>query len=139
MGGLSRADIDMCENSMEMGRKIEERMAAIMQVIENIIKSGMVDFPPGVSAAEVYEMLDPNGDGELTHQEFVQGLGRILLSNPLQTTLIGYVHHGMTRKNIRKLAADVDGMRKDMSEIQQSVSDLNSRMDTMEHLYTERM
>merc|ERR1719401_2659519 len=81
--------------------KLQERKAAIRGVVQQILESGYIDFPHGLEPEDVIALLDFDGNMELNHEEFLTGLGRLLLGNEFQMTCLILTMTGKSRAENR--------------------------------------
>jgi len=108
----------------EQEQKMKERQLGIEQVIGELIDSKTIRFPHGIKPEEVHMYLDKDGDGCVTHEEFVLGVGRILLADSFQLSSWSFVNQGVIRRRVKEL------QQKQLPDVQQSL-DENRRLDEL--------
>jgi len=111
--GLSRDALALLS---EEERKVKhgERRTAVRAIITDIIESNVVNFPPATVPEEVRMLLDKNGDGRVSHEDFTLGLGRILLADPLQLSIMSFINQGMMRRQVREVHEKWEGLSEDV-------------------------
>merc|ERR1719408_375622 len=67
-----------------------------------------IDFPHGISFREIYLMLDFNGDGKLTKEEFVKGTFRIINCTPFQRDCIFLIAMGRNLACQQRLRGEME-------------------------------
>mmetsp|Transcript_49292 Transcript_49292/g.89059 ORF Transcript_49292/g.89059 Transcript_49292/m.89059 type:complete len:485 (+) Transcript_49292:66-1520(+) len=108
---LSVSDLSRLEGQ-ELKDKKAERQTVVMEVLDNILSTHSVGFPPGVTAKNIFDMLDQEGDGELDHAEFITGLGNILLADNYQISC----KHLLNAGRFRRKAFEEEGRAKKRAE-----------------------
>merc|ERR1712008_97351 len=124
--------------------KHSERRTAVRAIISDIIESNQVNFPPATVPEEVRMLLDKNGDGRVSHEDFTLGLGRILLSDPLQLSIMSFINEGMIRRQVREvhekwagLSEDVKANGKKWDELGQSLGEMNQDLEKLQQALQE--
>jgi len=136
--GLSREALQLLS---EEERKVKqtERRAAVKSIITEIIDSGMVSFPPGTDADEVRQLLDKNGDGRVSHEDFTLGFGRILLGDPLQKSIMSFINQGMIRRHVKEIHEKWDDLVENVKmngrkydELGGVLGEMNQQLETLQ-------
>lgn len=83
--GLTENVIKRCKSG-ELREKKTERKGLVLDVFRDIIATKTVNFPAGTSAEDLYDVIDESGDGDVSHEEFIVGMGQLLLADPFQLT-----------------------------------------------------
>jgi hypothetical protein len=111
--GLSR---EALASLSEEERKVKhgERRNAVRAIITDIIDTNMVNFPPATVPEEVRMLLDKNGDGRVSHEDFTVGLGRILLGDKLQLSIMSFINQGMIRRHVKEIHEKWEGLEEDV-------------------------
>jgi len=96
---LSATDIRKSRTEVERLAKQKQREQATYDILQELIddKDG-IDFPSGLSPQDIYELLDFDAGGDLTHDEFIQGLERLLLGDAFQHTCLTMTLIGKLRR-----------------------------------------
>lgn len=129
--GLGVASLEGLQGQALEDKKHEKRQA-ILVILDNIISEGLLEFPPGTRAIDVFEMLDEEGRGELTHKDFVVGLGRILLGNQFQLSCLGIIETGRARRMHRN-----EQKRKEVRDADM-LKHIEANADTLKRIETEQ-
>jgi len=109
------------------GDEKEERIAArrqmVEEILEDILRRRIVEFPPGTTVTDIYDMLDREGHGELDHEGFVIGIGRILLADSFQISCDNLINVGRARRihreEERRQAARTRANQEQIAEVAQ--------------------
>jgi hypothetical protein len=136
--GLSLEGVESASLNYKL-RLQEERRHLITGILDSIVNRPDFDFPPGLTAEELYEVFDPVGDGRVNHENFVIGMGRLLLNNPFQNSVMGLVdlainrsHLGALRHSIDDISARVaclEGVKASLASLERSVHNIERRMN----------
>merc|ERR1719362_298692 len=113
--GLSREALALLSEE-ERAVKQDERRTAVSGIIGDIIKSCKVSFPPGTIPEEVRLLLDRNGDGRVSHEDFTLGFGRILLADPFQQSIMSFINQAMIRRHVNEIREEWDEKWEDLVE-----------------------
>lgn len=103
----------------------EQRRQATLDILSKIIESNEVRFPSGSTAEDVFALLDQEGDGHLTHEEFTIGIGRLLLGDHFQQMCMLQTSQGHLRQTANAILEEVRTLR-------QETQHLNNRIDGIE-------
>jgi len=141
--GLSREALALLS---EEERKVKqtERRSAVRGIIANIIDSQTVNFPPGTEPEEVRLLLDKNGDGRVSHEDFTLGFGRILLADPLQLSIMSFINQGMIRRHVKEiherwdeLVNEVNDNGRKYDELGRVLGELNQQLEQLQQAVQE--
>jgi len=142
--GLSREALSLL-NEDERNKKQTERRAAVRGIIADIIESDLVSFPPGTVPEEVRLLLDRNGDGRVSHEDFTVGFGRILLADPFQQSMMSFINQAMIRRHVREIHERWDELIEDVKEngrkydaLGEVVGEMTDRFEKLEQAVKEK-
>jgi len=105
--GLGQHDLLKHQGEEGMEQLLERRKEAIQKVVQVVMDSKCIDFPQGLTPDDVVNLLDFDGNNDLSHEEFLSGLGRLLLGNDFQLTCLMLTMMGKMRKESRCLIEGV--------------------------------
>merc|ERR1712129_166766 len=141
--GLSREALAALGEGERKARHTTRR-AVVRQIITNIIEADMVSFPPGTEPEEVRQVLDRDGDGRVSHEEFTLGLGRILLADPLQQSIMTFINQGMIRRSIIEIHENFEALGDDIQSngnkydgLSKVIGEMKQRMEKLQQTVQE--
>merc|ERR1712032_851482 len=102
------------------------------QVLQEVIDARLVDFPAGVSAAEIANIFDTEGDGDISHEEFTIVLGRICLSSEFQLKVMSFINQSYSRRRIGEIQVAIADMNEGIKGLNTAVLKINSRLDRLD-------
>lgn len=109
-------DFDMDENGSvswaEMTNAPEKTSADLAEIIKEI------NFPPGITLKEIFQMLDADGNGHLTKEEFVRGMFRIVHCNKFQRDCLFLMSVGRNLAQNRRLRRELS---EDLHQMEQRI------------------
>mmetsp|Transcript_20150 Transcript_20150/g.35803 ORF Transcript_20150/g.35803 Transcript_20150/m.35803 type:complete len:528 (+) Transcript_20150:93-1676(+) len=100
--GLSAEDIRKSSGA-ERSRKQEQRRSATQEILQAVLdKEDGIEFPPGLGPEDLYDLLDFDAGGDLSHAEFKDGLHRLLFGNSFQLCCLTMTMIGKLRRERQK-------------------------------------
>jgi hypothetical protein len=121
--GLSRQAIQGLSPD-EQKLKIMERREAAKEIMSDIIAKQAHIFPPGLKPDELRMLCDIDGDGTVSHNDFVQSLSQILLCTNTQQRVLGLVNQARTRRLANQNSAKLE-------VVESQLGVLTERLDTV--------
>mmetsp|Transcript_31014 Transcript_31014/g.59900 ORF Transcript_31014/g.59900 Transcript_31014/m.59900 type:complete len:157 (+) Transcript_31014:1-471(+) len=128
--GLSREALALLSEE-ERTVKQTERRAAVKGIVSDIIESGKVSFPPGTVPDEVRLLLDRNGDGRVSHEDFTLGFGRILLADPFQQSIMSFINQAMIRRQVNEIHEKWEDLVKHVNDNTDKYHSLGTTLEEM--------
>jgi len=119
--GLSRDHISK-KSDEEKQAALEERKEAIVDIMDTILKEGLIDFPKGLTAKDIIALLDFDANSDIYVEEFVTGLERLLCGNDFQLTCLMLTVMGKMRAENKDL----------INGVQKALTDVSDRIKRME-------
>ena len=126
--GLSRDAIGhMSEEEAEKAQ--ERRKAAQLSICERILKQETDVFPPGMKPIELRKLLDVQGDGKVSHEDFCTGLGRLLLCDTFQQRVLLLMNQAYTRRRSAKNQESIENVQARMGRFEEDNKALHGKVD----------
>eukprot|EP00746_Dinoflagellata_sp_MGD_P018709 gnl/MRDRNA2_/MRDRNA2_143380_c0_seq1.p1 gnl/MRDRNA2_/MRDRNA2_143380_c0~~gnl/MRDRNA2_/MRDRNA2_143380_c0_seq1.p1 ORF type:complete len:476 (+),score=102.16 gnl/MRDRNA2_/MRDRNA2_143380_c0_seq1:112-1539(+) len=97
-----------------------------------------VELPKGFSPQEMLCLLDTDGDGELTFDEFITSFYRVIASDPFQQACCTHASLNEAKRDIKNLANDHAETKKDVKMIMNELSNVSSSLKMIEARLNER-
>jgi len=130
---LSEEDLKHLQGE-ELKEARKQRKLALKEVLNKMIKEDLAQavshrhFPANTTFEELYDSLDINEDQHLTYEEFVTGVGRMLLSNPTQHQFMVLLNQGILKANLSKMQREQLEMKKNMES---RLTEISKQLDTL--------
>jgi len=86
--GLGQKEVQSREGTAQYDELLQRREKGILSVLQAVMDNGSIEFPQGFVPQDVVNLLDFDGSNDLSHDEFIAGLGRLLLGNEFQLTCL---------------------------------------------------
>jgi len=119
----------------EKREKIRERRKCVHQSLQDMLESSPELFPAGTQPEQLFDTLDNNEDEWLTYEEFVLGVGRILLSDPTQHQFAALLNQGELRANLAKARRTQNDIQERMSKMENNMGrdleKISKQLDTL--------
>eukprot|EP00931_Biecheleriopsis_adriatica_P010446 TRINITY_DN11151_c0_g1_i4.p1 TRINITY_DN11151_c0_g1~~TRINITY_DN11151_c0_g1_i4.p1 ORF type:complete len:523 (-),score=81.55 TRINITY_DN11151_c0_g1_i4:49-1584(-) len=119
--GLSLAELNNLSGE-ERQKKVDQRHGVMTKLIQEVIDSGVVNFPQAVRPQNIINLLKRNKTDELNQEDFTVVLGRLMLGD--QQTLLY-----QSLINTSKLHYDLHDQ---MEKVHSQMDTLNERFDKLE-------
>lgn len=130
--GLGREELRKHEGRASYAGKLQERRDGIMDVVQQIIDRGFIDFPQGLAPEDIVHLLDFDGNAELNHEEFLTGLSRLLLGNEFQLTCLTLTLMGKMRSENRELTKALDeSVNERLDKIEDRVNECLNKIEAL--------
>jgi len=136
--GLGEKEI-MRFRSGHLREKRAERKLLILEVLDEIIKSETVKFPAGTSAHDLYDVIDDNGNGDISHEEFVLGMGQLLLADQFQLTCQQSISLAKVRRMGQKAEQTFESFSEGMGDFQADMQSFGQGVVAFQTEMRERM
>mmetsp|Transcript_59148 Transcript_59148/g.108727 ORF Transcript_59148/g.108727 Transcript_59148/m.108727 type:complete len:153 (+) Transcript_59148:1-459(+) len=98
MRGLEKADQKDAPLKSTSRQRADEKEMGLRILNDILVNHKVAGLPPGVTAMDIFDMLDEDGHGELSHEEFVVGFGRILLADSYEIACKQLINSGRLRR-----------------------------------------
>jgi len=120
--------------SEELRGKRSQRHDRVKAILQDIIDNGVVPLPPGVTPQDMIRMVDKDGDGDISHDEFVLNVGRVLLGDPEHVALWSLINQGTTRHEVREVGNLVERVEQRLEGIDRRLEGIDRRLEGIDRI-----